>query len=244
MKKLIGEWLEKTVDMWTDGVSYLFGDSLISFYTFFTLIFAECAYLWAFCEKALAISFSVILLGYVLNVGVCAWFKGMHEGERKELVFTILYVADFVVLFAIGCFINFWLSIILTVIPFAITALWIAIREFQICIFVGTHSKIVMLISKLFRNKIFNLASQLIVVGAPYVVFITCLAQIPTLYTWLKITISVLYFMCMPFIAYYEDESAALNIYELAYEVIWSKEYDERRKEWLKILEGENKSEN
>lgn len=241
MKKLIGEWLEEVVDMWTDGVSYLFGDAVISFYTFFTLIFAECAYLWTFQEKSLAIPFSVILLGYVLNVCVWALFKGWHEGERKELVFTIIYVADFVVLFAIGCFINFWLSVILTIIPFAITALWIAIREFQICIFVGPHPKIVMLISKLFMNKIFHLVSQLIVVGVPFVVFVVFLAQIPTLHTALKIIISVLYFICIPLIAYYEDDTAALNIYELAYEVTWSRHYEEYVRKPIQKMKDEDK---
>ena len=243
MKNLIVEKLEDVVDMWIDGVSYLFGDSLISFYTFITLILAECAYLWAFCRNELAIPFSAIILGYILNVVFCALFKGLYEGERKELFFAILYIIVFVVLFVIGCFINIGVSIILTVIPFFTTALWIQIREFQICMYVGIWAKIVMFISKLFRNKIFNFVSQIIVVGAPYVVFVACLVQISTIYTWIKITISVLYFICIPFIAYYEDTSASQNIYELAYELMWSKEYDEQRKKIFEKLEGEDESE-
>ena len=90
MKKLIVEWKR--------GVGCFFGDNLISFYTFFTLIFAECVYLWVFYEKNLAITFIAILLGYVLDVIVCAWYKGSHEGTIIEVVFTIIYDVTFVVL--------------------------------------------------------------------------------------------------------------------------------------------------
>ena len=210
MKKLIGEWKR--------GVGYFFGDELISFYTFFTLIFAECAYLWAFQEKPLSIPFTAILLGYVLNVIVCAWYKGSHEGTIIEVVFTIIYDVTFVVLFVVGCFINMKIAITMTAIPLSITALWLGIREFQVCAFYG-FSKPVMLISKLFSNKIFNICMHILVIGVPLAAFTICLAQISTLDVAWKIIIPIVYAFCIPLIALYEDYSAGLNIFELAYEI-------------------------
>lgn len=39
--------------------------------------------------------------------------------------------------------------------------------------------------------------------------------------------IPLLYLFFSPLIAYFEDDSAASNIFELAYDVTWSKEYEE-----------------
>ena len=230
MKKLIANWLEEACEMWGDGLSFLITDDLISFYTFFTVIFAECAYLWAFYEEAVAIQFTVILLGYVLNVIVGAVLKSWHEGERKEVYCAILYVLIFAVLFAIGCFFNVLLSITMTAIPFVITLIWINVRVFQDTIFVGYNSKIVTLLSNLFANKAFWLFSQIVVLGGPFIAFAVCLAQIPTLATIWKIVIPIVYAICIPFIAYFEDDMATCNIFELVYDISWSKEQEEHEK--------------
>lgn len=210
MKKLIGEWKR--------GVGCFLKDNLISFYTFFTMIFAECAYLWPFHEETWAFCLTAILLGYVFNVIVCAWLKGVCEGTKLEAAFTFYYSFAFVMMFAAGCLFNAKMTIILTVIPFGITALWIGIREFQVCVFVGA-AKAVMLIGKLFKNKIFNICMHILVVGIPLVAFTICLARIPTLDVAWKIIIPIVYAFCIPLIALYEDYSAGLNIFELAYEI-------------------------
>lgn len=210
MKKLIGEWKR--------GVEYFFQDELISFYTFFTLIFAECAYLWAFSEETWAFCLTVVLLGYVFNVIVCAWLKGASEGTKLEAAFTFYYSFAFVMMFAAGCLFNAKMTIILTVIPFSITALWIGIRGFQVCVFCG-FPKPVMLIIKLFRNKIFNICMHILVIAVPFVAFTICLVQIPKLDVAWKIIIPIVYAFCIPLIALYEDCSAGLNIFELAYEI-------------------------
>ena len=210
MKKLIGEWKR--------GVGYFFQDELISFYTFFTVILAECSYLWAFHEETWAFCLTAILLGYVFNVIVCAWLKGACEGTKLEVAFTLYYSFAFVMMFAAGCLFNVKMAIILTVIPFSITALWIGIREFQVCAFYG-FSKPVMLIKKVFNNKIFNVCMHILIVGVPLGAFTICLVQIPTLDVAWKIIIPIVYAFCIPLFSLYEDSSAGLNIFELAYEI-------------------------
>lgn len=218
MKKLNNTWIEKALDMYTDGLGYLFGDSLISFYTYFTLVFAECSFLWAFCAKSLSVPFTLILLGHALNIVITAWLKGYFEGQRREFIFSILYWVDFIALFVIGAIFNINVSIILTFSPFAITALWLFaldIINFEIHLFSGPHSKIVILINKLFRNKLFRLVSQLILIGIPFVAFVVCFAQIPTLHVALKVIIPALYLLSIPLISYYEDSLLVFDIFQL-----------------------------
>ena len=222
MKNLIENWLEN----WEDGLSCLITDDCISFYTFFTVILAECSYLLAFHEFAIAIPITVILLGYMLNVIVFARLKGNAESTKLERIFSILYVTVFVTLFVIGCFFNWVINIITTAILIGVTALWIVIREHQDSFYYLPEGlpKIAYLINKLFGNMIFWILSQIIVIGVPFVVFVIFCAKISFLPIALKVIIPLLYLIISPFIAYFEDDSATSNIFELAYDVIWSKE--------------------
>ena len=49
---------QNLIDVWLDGFEAL-TDDRISFYTFFTVILAECAYLWEFHEASVAIPITV-----------------------------------------------------------------------------------------------------------------------------------------------------------------------------------------
>ena len=198
--------MKNLIDNWKAGLSYLFTDDLISFFSFFTIIFSECAYLRFFTTQKMEI-FTIILIGYVVNVIVCAFFKGFWEGTRIEVVFTILYSIVFVTLFIIGCCINLKISITFTIIPLIITAILIKIRE---------HSC--------------SILAQFIVVGGPVIVLTITIIILPTLPIVLKIIIPILYAVCVPFISYMEDETSALNIFELAFDITWSKDLEDFRK--------------
>jgi len=215
MKRFFENWKEIAVD-------YLIADDLISFYTFFTVIFASCAYLWAFQPSSVAIGLTIVLLAYIVNVIVFAWLKGWYEGNREEPIIARLYVANFLIIFLIGCFINFWLNLILTLIAFCVTLLWINIRTFQDTQFMG-YSGIVGAIGKLFNNGLFWVISQIIVLGLPFAIFTWMLALIPGLSLWIKFVIPIIYLLIAPFIALLEDEMVAQNIFEIAYEIWYDK---------------------
>lgn len=234
--------MKKLIENWNNGLNYLITDDLISFYTFFTIILAECSYLLSFHEFADAIPITIILLGYMLNVIVFARLKGNAEGTKLELVFSILYVTVFVTLFVIGCFFNLAISIITTAILFGVTALWIVIRNNQDTFYYLPDGlpKITYLINNLFGNKIFWILSQIVIIGGPFIVFVIFCTKIPFLPIVLKVIIPLLYLSLSPLIANYEDDSAALNVFELAYDITWSKEYEDYCKRIEKMKEDIN----
>ena len=237
--------MKKLIENWNNGLHYLITDDLISFYTFFTIILAECSYLLSFHEFADAIPITIILLGYMLNVIVFARLKGNAEGTKLELVFSILYVTVFVTLFVIGCFFNLAISITTTAILFGVTALWIVIRNHQDTFYYLPDGlpKITYLINNLFGNKIFWILSQIVIIGGPFIVFVIFCTKIPFLPIVLKVIIPLLYLSLSPLIANYEDDSAALNVFELAYAITWSKEYEEYCKRIEKMKEDINSQE-
>ena len=234
--------MKNLIENWNNGLNYLITDDLISFYTFFTIILAECSYLLSFHEFADAIPITIILLGYMLNVIVFARLKGNAEGTKLELVFSILYVTVFVTLFVIGCFFNLAISITTTAILFGVTALWIVIRNNQDTFYYLPDGlpKITYLINNLFGNKIFWILSQIVIIGGPFIVFVIFCTKIPFLPIVLKVIIPLLYLSLSPLIANYEDDSAALNVFELAYDITWSKEYEDYCKRIEKMKEDIN----
>lgn len=211
-------------DNWLRGVSYLITDDLISYYTYFTMVLAEVAYLWGSFPK-LALPFTCILIASILNIVVSSLFKGRYEGTKREVICARAYVITFISLFIIGLFFNPLASVILFATPIITTALWIMIRNFQDSVYFGPIPKIIKFIGKLFRNPIIWIFSQIIVIALPFGlfaagIFITSMAD------WLKTLILVAYLIIAPFIAVFKDYFATCNIFELAYDVNWKDKDD------------------
>lgn len=232
--------MRKLFQTWKAHFYYLIEEHIISYYTFFTVIFAECAYLWAFHTKFISIGLTIVLLAYIGNVLVFSWLKSFNEGERKELIMARLYVVGFIVIFIVGCFINFWLTVILTLIPFVITYLWLGIREFQDDDYSDNWDGIIGALVRLFKNKVFWIISQVFVIGLPYLAFTVMLVLIPNISLILKIVIAILYLICAPFVAYVPcidvccHEITYWNIFEIAYDIsYYDCEKEKKRRERL-----------
>lgn len=224
---------QNLIDVWLDGFDALTGDR-ISFYTFFTVILAECAYLWGFHEASVAIPITVILFGYMLNVIVFSQLKWKLRGPKSEKVVSILYVSFFVTLFVIGCFFNLAISVITTAILFGITALWIVLKYYQY--YLSKPPKISLY--NFFYS--FWILVQIIIIGSSFVVFVIFFAKIPFIPTELKVIIPLVYLIFSPLIAFFEDEVASYNIFGLAYSFTLSREFEEYRKKIKKKKEEIN----
>lgn len=220
---------------WMMGISYLITDALISFYAFFTTILVEIAFLWAFGFEY-SFAFTILLMACIINVLVCSWFKGEYEGCKIERIVSRIYVIVFVLLLAIGLFVDWLAAIVLFVIPIAVTALWIWIRGFQDSVFIGKHPKIILRIADFIHNPIVWVISQIIVIGLPMFMFIYFLYQTP-LPIFYKFVIAVLSVFIAPLMAFVEDDWATCNIFELAYDITWSEEYEKTMREFDEKLE-------
>ena len=209
--------MKKLIEKWNRGCHFLIEDDLISYYTFFTVILAECSYLLAFHETEIAIPFTLILLGYIVNVIGTAWLKGIVEGSIFSTIVSILYIIIFIILLILSCSYDMILGIVLNLILFVATAITIGIRTFQDSIFYSSNWFISKM-QKLFSNESFWLMSQIILIGIPFIVFVIMFAQITYIPIALKIIIPIVYLIIAPLISSLEDDLCACNIFELAIE--------------------------
>ena len=209
--------MKNVLEKWKHGSYYLIEDDLNSFYTFFTVILAECSFLWAFQKSEIAMPLTLIMLGYIVNVVVVAWLKGMFEGTMFDTILSIIYVVVFVLLLIFACYYNMAIGIIFNVILFGATALSIIIRGYQNTVHCSPN-KFTYIMERLFANKVFWVISQIIVIGVPFITFTVLFAQITIIPIALRIIVPVLYAIIVPFIATFEDDLCACNIFELIYE--------------------------
>lgn len=199
---------------WLDGFSVLVDDDLISFYTYFTMVLAEIAFLWSFFPD-IALPFTILLLLSCINIVVTSYLKSSFASTKKDVAIVLEYRLSFVVLCGIGCFFNWFASIVLFAIPLIITGFWIVIRNFQDTIFCYDTGKLITAISKMFQNKVFWVISQIVVVGLPISLLAVsiCTTSLPV---WAKIILIVVYAAIAPFIALLEDEMMGGDVFELA----------------------------
>ena len=200
--------MKRIYENWLVGWAYLFGDEHVSFYVFFTSIFAGCAWLYSHCKLSVSIPLSIVMCCYIVNIMIFSWLKGNAEGTRLEVIFSICYAIIFLTLLIIGLIINWKIHLIMMAIILAITAIAIWLRDVGIFTFL--------------QGVIF---SGLITIMSLW------FAKIPTIPWVFHIIVPIVYLTLVPFIAYYEDSSGAQNIFELAFENTWDPEFEKRMRE-------------
>lgn len=193
------------IKCWRDGLRYLITGGSISYYIFFTMIIAGGAFLWI-KPTSKTIPFTVILLGYILNVIVSAYFKGYWEGTKKERVVSIVYTALFIGLFILGCCLDAIDSLNLTIIPLVTTAYFILIMD----------------------QPFWNILKKIEFV-LPFM-FLILIVIISTFTLIQKVIILFFYFLFVPFISFVENYTAC-NIFELAYNITWDGELEQQNKD-------------
>lgn len=204
-------------DNWFEGWAYLLSDDLVSYYSYFTTIFAEIALLWGFGVENTLI-YTILLIGCIVNVFLTAFLKGCwFATEKWQRALGRIYAIVFAILFTMGCAIDLNNAPILFVIPLLWTGFAIWIRGYQNSAFGFGFPERVYKISAFIQKPIVLIFSQILLIGLPIVTLGYGIAQIDMAIGY-KITITVLSIIFAPLWAYIEDSWATQNIFELVYE--------------------------
>ena len=197
--------MKKLIRAWKRGFFELMTGKGISFYTFFTIIFVECIYLWTYSNIFIAFPATIFLLGYISNVILFAWFKGYYEGETEDLIMSILYVITYMLLYEmliiLGKLFYFDGGFKITIIPFIVTGISITLRCLQ---------------KTFYKNIIICTCLQIIIIGGP-IISLFIMNSKAKMFLTLNIIISIIYMFIIPFIANLEAETANCNIFEMAF---------------------------
>lgn len=213
----LGGW--KMFEKWFDGASYLMSDDLISYHSFFTTIFAEIAFLWAFGIEGAA-TYTWLLAGAIVNVLIIAALKGSIICNRDvgSIILSAIYVAVFMGLIICACIMDVLIGILLFAIPLVWTGFTVWIRGYQNSVFAGGFPKRVYKVANFIHQPAVMITSQMLVLLAP-VIALAWFGACTEMALWLKVLMPILAAMLGPVWAYIEDSWATQSIFELAYEM-------------------------
>lgn len=206
-------------EKWFDGASYLMSDDLISYHSFFTTIFAEIAFLWAFGIEGAA-TYTWLLAGAIVNVLIIAALKGSIICNRDvgSVILSAIYVAVFMGLIICACIMDVLIGILLFAIPLVWTGFTVWIRGYQNSVFAGGFPKWVYKVANFIHQPAVMITSQMLVLLAP-VIALAWFGACTEMALWLKVLMPILAAMLGPVWAYIEDSWATQSIFELAYEM-------------------------
>ena len=186
-------------ESWQRGWAYLFGDDLVSYYSFFTVIFTEIAFIWGSNLDINLMLYTSLLIGCVLNVLLTAYLKGswLCENRSAQRVSSLGYVLIYISLFLIGYVNNAKVTYILFGIPFLYAGVFTILRE---------------------NDLLYTL--QFVLIAVPILAFGYFLLKIEMLWSFKAILFTV-FILLAPIWADIEDSWATKTIFEMVYDNDW-----------------------
>ena len=186
-------------ESWKRGWAYLFGDDLVSYYAFFTVIFVEIAFIWGGILDINLTLYTILLIACILNVLITAFLKGswICENVLLKRIVSITYVLIYITLLVVGCLNNVKITCVLFGVPLVFAGIFTILRG----------------------NDLFYLL-QFIMIVVPILTFAYFLLKVEMFWGFKAIAFTV-FTLLLPIWAEIEDSWATQNIFELAYEVDW-----------------------
>lgn len=198
--------------IWLDGLGSLFEDLSVSWWTYFSLVLAQIAFLLGgVYQTEVAVAYIILFAISAVSILLCGFVSQTMGSVVASVVQNLVLVAIFV----IGCCIDGALAILVLGIPLGITILWEKIRQWQCC-------------SDLFDNNLLYWSTQIFIMCIPLAAFIVGLLVLPWT-SGIKIWILIAYILVTPMIATFEGAITDMGIGETMFYVYHAIAYQKRK---------------
>lgn len=221
----MGSWL----DDYSDGIAGFFTGYAISYYAYLSIVLSEIFYIWRFLPEN-AMIFTILLIANCVVIGIFGALKRIFVFTKGERVVTRVYWIPLAIIFAIGCFVNFLQNLVLYFLPVIFTAIWVFLRDIQNMRFAESDSKILVIVTEFFSNCLMWPILLAFVSFTPLVIltYVTNLVFQSRLLTFF---IPFAFAMVLPFITWFEENYVNENIFEIGYEIVYTKRVENLLKE-------------
>lgn len=213
----MGKWL----DNYTDGIMALFVGHAISYYAYLSIVLSEIFYLWRFFPEN-AMAFTILLGVNCIVIAVFGLLKRLCVFTRGERIVAKVYWVALGIIFVIGCFINIMQNMLLYLLPMAFAGKWIFLRDIQTMRFATSDSKILTTITRFFANCLMWPILTAFVSLTPIVILTYVLNMTLTSRIFVFL-IPMLFAMLLPFITWFEEDFVNEDIFEIGYEIVFTK---------------------
>lgn len=221
--------MKKWLDNYVDGIIGLFAGYGISYYAYLSIVLSEIFYIWRFLPEN-AMLFTILLSINCIVIGIFGLLKRIFVFTKWERVVARIYCINLVIIFTIGCFINFLQNFVLYFLPIKFTLVWVFLREIQTMRFATSDSKILTTLTLIFCNCLMWPLVTAFVSLTPLII-LAYVVNIVFESRFLVFLIPFLVAMFLPFISWFEECFVNENIFEIGYEVIFTKRIEKITKE-------------
>lgn len=218
-------WLEN----YNEGILGLFMGYAISYYAYLSIVLSEIFCIWRFWPEN-AIAFTILLVANCVVIGIFGALKRVFVFTKGERIVAIVYWIALAIVFVIGCFVNFLQNLVLYFLPVIFVAVWVFLRDIQNMRFATSNSKILVTITWLFSNCLLWLVLLAFVSLTPFVI-LTYIANWIFESKLLTFLIPFTFAIVLPFITWFEENYVNENIFEIGYEIVYTKRIENLLKE-------------
>lgn len=213
--------MKRLLDNYSDGIGSLFAGYGISYYAYLSIVLSEFFYIWRFLPEN-AMFFTILLSINCIVIAIFGFLKRIFVFTKWERVVARVYCINLVIIFTIGCFINFLQNLVLYFLPIVFTLVWVFLRDIQTMRFATSDSKILTTLTLIFCNCLMWPLLTAFVSLTPLII-LACVVNIVFESRFLVFLIPFLVAAFMPFISWFEEDFVNENIFEIGYEIVFTK---------------------
>ena len=202
--------------LWKKFIGFDFFDSLMSYFTFMTLIFAAQSFLLMTRPQHM---WWLILMqaAYFIVIMVFTFLTGYDENQGRTRLAKVLYATVLAALIMIGCLINFRYHIMATVILFGVSFIFNKLKQCQKFKYVSDEHKFLTWLSRIFQTRVFYGISQTILVFGSFVILGIFWLNVATINIVVRYILFGIYLFLIPMLGVFEGVGQAEEQHRRAY---------------------------
>lgn len=203
--------------LWKKFIGFEFFDSLLSYFTFMTLILAAGSFLLMTRPQHM---WWLILMqvAYYMAIMVFTFLTGFNEDQNATRLAKVLYAVVIATFILIGCLINFRYHLMATLIVFGVSYVFSKLRQCQKFKYTSDEHKFLTWLSRVFQTRVFYGISQTILVFGSFVLLGIFWLNISTINAVVRFIVFGIYLFLIPMLGIFEGVGQAEEQHRKVYQ--------------------------
>lgn len=202
--------------LWKKFIGFEFFDSLLSYFTFMTLVLASQSFL-LMAQPQHMWWLILVQAAYFILIMIFTFLLGYGEDQGRARVAKLLYVAVIAAFTLIGCLLNLKYHLMATIIVFATSFIFSKLRQCQKYKYKSDEHKFLTWLSRVFQTRVFYGISQTILVFGSFVLLGVFWLNVSTVNVVVRYIVFGIYLFLIPMLGIFEGVGEAEEQHRRAY---------------------------
>lgn len=202
--------------LWKKFIGFEFFDSLLSYFTFMTLILASQSFL-LMTQPQHMWWLIIMQAAYFISIMIFTFLAGYGDDQGRTRFANVLYAVVIATFTLIGCLINFKYHLMATFIVFVTSFIFSKLRQCQKYKYESDEHKFLTWLSRVFQTRVFYGISQTILVFGSFVLLGVFWLNVSTINVAVRYIVFGIYLFLIPMLGIFEGVGEAEEQHRRAY---------------------------